>query len=111
MISPTPVGYTLIANKVGVKQMKSMKGRLDDKPCAIFGVNEIRKATFGSDPPLKCKISERYTLGHMGRPNVLSETQARDDIVPAFVPEDAIGPKGEVGARHVVAFGLTVCRF
>lgn len=97
LISPTPVGYTLITNKVGVKQMKSMKGRLDDKPCAIFGVNEIYKATFGSDPPLKCKISERYNLGHMGRPNVLSETQARDDIVPAFVPEDAIGPKGEVG--------------
>ena len=87
LISPTPVGYTLITTEAGAKKMKSIKGRPSAQPCGLLGNNDIYKATFNMEPPLEPSINKRYILGHMGKPKSL----------PSFIPEDAVGANGEVG--------------
>ena len=103
LIAPTNVGYTLITNKAGAKQMKSLKGRPDDKPCGVLGIPEIYKSVFGTDPPLKSLHSEKYIMGHLGKPPKLTNGSSSSIkstshwFVHPFIPADATGPNGEVG--------------
>jgi len=91
--------------------MKSLKGRPDGKPCGILGTKDVYQATFGTEPPLGGNhrsadgSKERYILGHLGKPHELaagnksiaSEDTSNYATHPSYLPEDAIGPNGEVG--------------
>ena len=89
LMVPTTVGYTLITANDGTKKMKLMKGRPESKPCGILGTRDVFRSIFCMEPPIKCSHSEKYVLGHIGKPAASSSY--------TDVPKDAIGPAGEVG--------------
>ena len=94
VICPTTVGYTLVTTRNAAK-MKSIKGRPDDKPCGILGIDEIYKATFGTDPPLKRnRFVNRHIVGYLGKPRGVGKVES----CTKHLPKDAIDPKsGRVG--------------
>jgi len=90
VICPTTVGYTLVTTRNAAK-MKSLKGRPDDKPCGILGIDEIYKAIFDRDPPLKSNRFVKHIVGYLGEPHGLGKDSHK------HLSMDAIGPKGDVG--------------